>query len=141
MLDGKGLLFVGHSNAGKSTIANMLKGQATILCDDRMIIRRWPEGFKIHGTWSHGDVSDVAADTAPLQAILFLKQNRINRLIAIDHKQEIIKRLLACVIRPLGTADWWQSMLALVDRMAWDIPCYYLHFNKDGGVTDLLRHL
>ncbi|MFH1414195.1 MAG: radical SAM protein [Candidatus Omnitrophota bacterium] len=38
--NGEGLLFVGHSEAGKSTMAKMLKGKAEILCDDRIIIRR-----------------------------------------------------------------------------------------------------
>ena len=28
------------------------------LCDDRNIVRRWPDGFRVHGTWSHGDVPD-----------------------------------------------------------------------------------
>ncbi|MBN1255264.1 MAG: hypothetical protein JXA50_08330 [Deltaproteobacteria bacterium] len=141
VLNGKGLLFVGHSSAGKSTMAMMLKDQAKILCDDRMIVRRWPDGFKIHGTWSHGDVSDVAADSAPLKAILFLKQDRENQLIPIDHKQEINRRLLACLIKPLVTAEWWERMLVLIDTMAQEVPCYSLHFNKDGDVIDLLRHL
>jgi hypothetical protein len=141
VLDGKGLLFVGHSDAGKSTMVMMLKDKAKILCDDRIIVRRWPKGFKIHGTWSHGDVPDVSADSAPLKAILFLKQDRENRLIPIDRKQEIITRLLACLIKPLVTADWWEKMLALVSTMAHEVPCYTLHFNKDGGVIDLLRHL
>jgi hypothetical protein len=141
VLDGKGILFVGHSDAGKSTMVMMLQDKAKVLCDDRIIVRRWPEGFKIHGTWSHGDVPDVSADSAPLKAILFLKQARENRLIPIDHKQEIITRLLACLIKPLSTADWWEKMLALVDQMAREVPCYSLHFTKDGGVIDLLRHL
>jgi len=141
VLDGKGLLFVGHSSAGKSTMAMMLKDQAKILCDDRMIVRRWPDGFKIHGTWSHGDVSDVAADSAPLKAILFLKQDRENRLIHMDHTQDIIKILLACLIKPLVTADWWEKMLALMNTMAHEVPCHTLHFNKDRKVIDLLRHL
>jgi hypothetical protein len=141
VLDGKGILFVGHSDAGKSTMVMMLQDKAKVLCDDRIIVRRWPEGFKIHGTWSHGDVPDVSADAAPLKAILFLKQDRENRLIPIDHKQEIITRLLACLIKPLSTADWWEEMLALADQMAREVPCYSLHFTKDGGVIDLLRHL
>lgn len=141
VLDGEGLLFVGHSNAGKSTMAMMLKDQAKILCDDRMIVRRWPDGFKIHGTWSHGDVSDVAADSAPLKAILFLKQDRENRLIHMEYTQDIIKILLACLIKPLVTADWWEKMLSLINTMVHEVPCYTLHFNKDREVIDLLRHL
>jgi len=141
VLDGKGLLFVGHSDAGKSTMVMMLQDKAKVLCDDRIIVRRWPKGFKIHGTWSHGDIPDVSADAAPLKAILFLRQDRENRLIPIDHKQEIIGMLLACLIKPFGTADWWEKMLALVDQMAHEVPCYFLHFDKDGGVIDLLGHL
>jgi len=142
VLDGKGFLFVGHSDAGKSTMVMMLQDKAKVLCDDRIIVRRWPKGFKIHGTWSHGDVPDVSADSAPLKAILFLRQDRENRLIPIDHTQEIIGMLLACLIKPLGTADWWEKMLNLVDQMAHEVPCYSLHFTKkDGGVIDLLRHL
>jgi hypothetical protein len=141
VLDGKGILFVGHSDAGKSTMVMMLQDKAKVLCDDRIIVRRWPEGFKIHGTWSHGDVPDVSADSAPLRAILFLRQDRENRLITIDRKQEIITGLLACLIKPLSTADWWEEMLALVDQMVREVPCYSLHFTKDGGIIDLLRHL
>ncbi|MCK4859407.1 MAG: radical SAM protein [Candidatus Omnitrophica bacterium] len=37
--EGKGLLFIGHSDADKSTMATMLKGKAEILCDDRMNVR------------------------------------------------------------------------------------------------------
>jgi hypothetical protein len=141
VLDSKGILFVGHSDAGKSTIVQMLRDRAKILCDDRIIVRRWPKGFKIHGTWSHGDVPDVSADASPLRAILFLKQDRENRLIALDHMQEIIRGLLACLIKPLVTADWWERMFALVDKMADKVPCYYLHFTKNGDVIDLLMHL
>jgi hypothetical protein len=141
VLDGKGLLFVGHSNAGKSTMVMMLKDQAKVLCDDRMIVRRWPEGFKIHGTWSHGDVPDVSAGSIPLRAILFLRQDEENHLMPIDHKQEINRRLLACLIKPLVTADWWERMLVLIDTLAQEVPCYSLHFNKDGRVIDLLRYL
>jgi len=141
VLDDKGILFVGHSDAGKSTMVMMLQDKAKVLCDDRIVVRRWPNGFKIHGTWSHGDVPDVSADYAPLKAILFLKQDRVNRLIPIDRKQEISRRLLACLIKPLGTADWWEKMLDLVDQMAREVPCYSLRFTKDGGVIDLLRRL
>jgi len=140
-LDGKGFLFVGHSGAGKTTIVNMMKPMAEVLCDDRIIVRRWPDGFRAHGNWSHGDVEDVSAGSAPLKAILFLEQAQENRLISIDEKQEIIRRLLACLIKPLVTADWWDRMLTLVATMAREVPCYSLRFDKGGGAVTLLRDL
>lgn len=141
VLDSQGLLFVGHSGAGKSTIATMLKNKAEILCDDRIIVREWQDGFRIHGTWSHGDVSELSPGSAPLKAILFLEQDKQNRLSQIDRKQEVARRLLACLVRPLITADWWDRMLSLVDMMTREIPCYILHFNKSGEVVDVLQEL
>ena len=75
ILYGKGVLFVGHSEAGKSTTMSMLKDEGEILCDDRIIVRRWPEGFRIHGTWSHGDVPEVSNSTARLHAIFLLEKS------------------------------------------------------------------
>ena len=141
ILEGKGLLFMGHSDAGKSTIVTMLKEKAEILCDDRMIVRRHPEGFMVHGTWSHGDIPEVSPHSAPLNAILFLEKDTDNHLEAINDRRKIIRGLLACLIKPLGTADWWDKMLSLERDIAREIPCYSLHFDKSGKVADLLTGL
>jgi MoaA/NifB/PqqE/SkfB family radical SAM enzyme len=141
ILEDKGLLFVGHSDAGKSTMAMMLKEKAEILCDDRIIVRERPEGFRIYGTWSHGDVAEVSANSAPLQAMLFLEQAKQNRLIPIDDKRQRFKKLLPYLIKPLETRDWWDRMLSLVQRIAHEAPCYSLQFDKSGGVIELLRKL
>ena len=139
ILEGNGLIFAGHSEAGKSTIVTMLKNKAEILCDDRMIVRRWENGFRIHGNWSHGDVPEVSSNSAPLRAIMFLEQESKNRLIPLDDKKEVIKKLLACLIRPLVTADWWEKMLTLAGKMANEVPCYTLQFDRSGGVVNLLE--
>ncbi len=139
LMEGQGLLFVGHSEAGKSTIVTMLKDEAEILCDDRMIVRRWPQGFMIHGTWSHGDVPDVSASSAPLNAVMFLEQAKENRLIPIEDRKEINRRLLACLVRPLETSEWWDKMLCLVEAIGRETPCYSLRFDKSGDVVDILR--
>jgi MoaA/NifB/PqqE/SkfB family radical SAM enzyme len=141
ILDNKGLLFVGHSDAGKSTIATLLKGKAEILCDDRMIVRQQPKGFRIYGTWSHGDVAEVSENSAPLRALLFLEQADRNYLIPIEGKQQRFKKLLPYLIKPLETKDWWEKMLLLAERIACDIPCYRLEFDKSGGVIEILRGL
>lgn len=66
VLDGKGFMFVGHSEAGKSTMIKMLTGKAKILCDDRNIIRKTTQGFRVYGTWHHGEIPTVSPDSAPL---------------------------------------------------------------------------
>lgn len=140
-LGGRGLLFAGHSGAGKSTIARLLKDKAELLCDDRMIIRRHKEGFKIYGTWSHGNVPDVSSQPVSLKAIFFLRKSRGNHIIPIADKKEITKRLLLFLVRPFVTVDWWQKTLSLMESVSEKVPCYVLEFDKSKKVADLLERL
>jgi MoaA/NifB/PqqE/SkfB family radical SAM enzyme len=141
LVDGKGLLFVGHSEAGKSTMIKMLRGQGEILCDDRIVVRRWPEGFHIHGTWSHGELPDVSPAGGPLGAILFLEKAEANELIPITERRELLAGVLGHVVRPLATAEWWGKTLALAGQIAAEVPVYRLRFDLSGGVVDLLKQL
>jgi len=141
IVDGKGLLFVGHSEAGKSTMLKMLRGQGEILCDDRIIVRRWPEGFRIHGTWSHGELPDVSPAGAPLRAILFLEKADGNELLPIADRRERLAGVLGHVVKPLATADWWEKTLALAGKIAAEVPAYRLRFDRSGGVVDVLKQL
>ena len=75
IVDGQGLLFVGHSGAGKTTAVRLLQDQAEILCDDRNIVRRSGDHFDVYGTWSQYKLPVVSAASAPLAAILFLHQS------------------------------------------------------------------
>lgn len=141
IFEGKGLLFVGHSDAGKSTMVKMLLDKAEILCDDRIIMRKVPEGFRIYGTWSHGEVSDLSPNSTILRAMLFLEKAEENRIIPLDDKNELAQRLLACLIKPLVSVDWWEKTFPLVEEMIRKVPCYVLKFDKSGQVVDLLRSI
>ncbi len=139
VMDGQGLLFVGHSGAGKSTTLKMLRGSGEILCDDRVILRRWTEGFKIHGTWSHGELPDVSPTSAPLRALLFLEKANVNELIPIVDKKERFHRVLAYVVKPLVDASWWEKILPLAERIAAEVPIYRLRFDKSGQLREVLQ--
>ena len=119
----------------------MLKGKAEILCDDRIIVREGPEGIKMYGTWSHGDVAEVSANSAPLKAMLFLEQAELNRLTPIEDKRQRFKKLLPYLIKPFETRDWWHRMLFLIQRIATEVPCYSLEFERSGDVIELLTSL
>jgi MoaA/NifB/PqqE/SkfB family radical SAM enzyme len=141
ILNGQGLLFVGHSDSGKSTTVTMLKGRAEILCDDRNIARRWDDGWRVHGTWSHGDVSDVSAASGPLRAVLFLHQDSRNEIAPLTDRMEIWKRLLATLIKPMVTAEWWHKELDVLERLVSEVPCYTMHFDKSGAIVAELATL
>ncbi|MCX6841660.1 MAG: radical SAM protein [candidate division WOR-3 bacterium] len=170
VINGAGMLFVGHSDAGKSTITRLLiqhchsfalchpersegsscfaqdrsehseespasndetlrtaqgdRGAVEILCDDRNIVRRMDDGWRVYGTWSHGDVPLVSANDAPLRAICFIEKANENTLTPLTDRKKITRRLLACVIKPFVTADWWTKTLDLIAQMVGEVPCY-----------------
>jgi hypothetical protein len=136
---GQGLLFVGHSEAGKSTMVTMLQEEGEILCDDRIIVRRWPEGLRIHGTWSHGTVPLVSASSAPLRAIFFIEKSTENRIIPLDDRREVARRLPLFVVRPVITRDWWERTLALVQTIVSETPAYRLLSDKSGRIREVIR--
>jgi MoaA/NifB/PqqE/SkfB family radical SAM enzyme len=145
IVNGAGMLFVGHSEAGKSTTMTLLKkagsesgADVEVLCDDRNIIRRWPDGWRVHGTWFHGSVPEVSPSSAPLGGVFFLIQDSVNKLIKLDNKFEIASKLLETMITGLKTPDWWQKEMAVIDKMVHEIDFYQMHFDKSGDIARLL---
>ena len=141
IVDGRGLLFVGHSEAGKSTMMTMLASEGEALCDDRNIVRIWDDDVRVHGCWSHGEVPVVSAASAPLAAVLFLRKAATNHIAPLVASEEILGHLLPCVIKPLVTADWWERTLDVVEHIVRDVPCYVVEFDRSGAVVPLLRDL
>jgi len=144
-IDGQGLLFVGHSEAGKSTTMGLVRRElgerVEILCDDRNVVRRWPDGFRLHGTWSHGDLPDVSSTAAPLRAILFLEQHERNEVVPIADRREIRHRLLATLVRPMVTADWWHKEMDVIEQVVAEVPCYTMRFDTSGAIVAELEGL
>lgn len=141
VLNGKGFLFVGHSGAGKSTISKLLQDRVRLLCDDRNIVRRWIDGFKVHGTWSHGEVPVVSSESAPLAAIIFLTKSQENTISPVQDRKIITQRLLTYLIKPLVTADWWEKEFDLIEQMAREVRCYDVEFDKSGKIVDSILSL
>ena len=113
--------------------------QVEILCDDRNVVRRGDDGWRVFGTWSHGDVPVVSGKDAPLRAICFIEKANENTLTPLTDRKEILRRLLSCVIRPFVTADWWNKTLDLMERMSGETPCYVMRFDKSGEIVDKIK--
>jgi len=141
ILDHQGLVFVGHSEAGKTTMVSMLQGESAILCDDRVIVRSWPDGLRVYGTWSHGDFSQVSSASAPLRRMFFLHQDQANFLVPIEDWKTVFKELLLFVVKPFVTGDWWEKTLSILAKIAKQVPAYYLHFDRSGRVLNVLRKI
>ena len=150
LLNGMALLFIGHSTAGKSTIVTMLKeasqngriAQTTeILCDDRNVVRKWDDGWRVHGTWSHGSVSEVSPSSGLLKAVLFLRQEKENRLVPLKDPMDIYGKLLSTTIKALTTREWWQKEMDLLAELIREIPFYTVNFDLSGDIVDSLAKL
>jgi MoaA/NifB/PqqE/SkfB family radical SAM enzyme len=159
VIDGKGLLFVGHSEAGKTTTVRMLTQyghsaqdggtyaddsatsdiEVEILCDDRNIVRWVKDEFRVYGTWSHGESPLVSPADAPLHAFLFLRKSEQNRITQLTDRQEITRRLLACLIKPFVTRDWWDKTLNVIEMLVRNVPCYEMEFDKSGAIVAQLQ--
>ncbi len=134
----KGYLFVGHSDAGKTTLVKIFRHHALILNDDRIIVRKEDGKFYLYGTPWHGDLSLVAPDRVPLKAILFLnqaKENRVERTETLD----AFKRLYGCTIKSLVTKRWAKNTLDICQDLSREVPCYHLYFDKTEGVISTIE--
>jgi len=140
-MDGHGLVFAGPSEAGKSTIVKLIGERAKVLCDDRVVIRGGDDGFRVHGTWSHGEIDRVSPGSAPLRAVFFLRQAAANRLNRVVDARAILRDFLPRLVRPLVSADWWEKALELAGAIVRDVPFYDLSFDKSGAAVDVLEKL
>ena len=141
VVDGHGLVFAGPSEAGKSTVVKLIGGRGEVLCDDRVVVRRGPGGFRVHGTWNHGEIPVVSPASAPLRAVFFLRQAKDNRLDRVGDPKAVLADFLPRLVRPLLSADWWERVLAVAGEVVREVPFYDLSFDKSGRVVGVLEDL
>jgi hypothetical protein len=118
-----------------------LEGRAEVLCDDRNILMYRDGLATVHGTWSHGEVPVVSSSSAPLHAVLFLRQAPENRLVPMEDRLATTGELASYMVKPLVTADWWEKSLAVIDAIVAGVPCYEMRFDRSGGIVPLLEEL
>ena len=135
---GRGYLFAGNSTHGKSTMAGIWREEATILNDDRIVLR-WREGrFWMYGTPWHGDYSGVSPRGVPLEKVFFLRHAGENEL---RHQEgtAAASKLLTRSFLPLWDAEGMAFSLDFCARVAGAVPCYELGFVPDQDVIDFVR--
>jgi hypothetical protein len=137
--DGSACLFAGQSGAGKSTIARFWhEAGATILSDDRLVLRVKEGRVWMYGTPWHGEEAFASPASAPLSRIFFLHQGPANA-VRRTRGADTLARLFGCSFPPFydkAGMDFTLEMLAgVIDR----VPCAELSFVPDATVVDFVR--
>jgi hypothetical protein len=136
---GRGLVFSGVSGAGKSTLARCWHGAgATMLSDDRIVIREFDGRFHFWGTPWHGDALISLPASAPLEKLFFLEHAAHNQLRTLSPSEAALKILLRC-FPTFYDRDGMANTLELISRLVAAIPCFALGFVPDERVVAFIR--
>lgn len=142
-LDGKGLIFLGKSGAGKSTIARLWhkNSKAMVLNDDRIIVRRSNGRFFIHGSLWHGEFSDYLKsriESAPLEKLFFIHHSLKNKVKRISEKEAF--NLFYPALFP---TFWDKDSLENIISFVWDlikvVPSYSLGLVNNKRVIEFVK--
>jgi hypothetical protein len=137
--EGEGILFIGESGAGKSTMANLWNADEgiEILSDDRIIVRKSGGDFRIYGTPWHGEAQFVSPRGVNLKKMFFLRHAEQNEILALNGV-ESVQQLLKCSFPPFWDAKGMNFALDLFSELATAVPCYELDFKPDKSVIDFI---
>jgi hypothetical protein len=59
----------------------------------------------------------------------------------LTDRKEIWRRLLATLIKPMVTAEWWQKELDVLEQIVKEVRCYTMKFDKSGKIVSELVKL
>jgi hypothetical protein len=133
--DGEGYLFTGVSGKGKSTMANLWDASgATVIHDDRLIIRKKGDGYRMFNTPVYDN--DCPLD-APLSKIFVIDHGSDNRMIPLKEAASVSQIMANCI------QHTWDSriignLVASVSEMSGKVPSYKLLFRPGKSVINYI---
>lgn len=133
-----GYIFAGVSGAGKSTISSLIARncpEATILSDDRAIVRKIGGRFCVFGSPWAGTAGLAENRGAPLKGILLLEQANENR-VKKQPGAQALPGLVKTVSVPWYDKDVAPSILDTLGAAIESVPAGVFHFKRDRGAFD-----
>ena len=137
---GRGIVFIGHSGAGKSTQVGLWMKEPSVIAmnDDRIAVRTDASGSACYGTPWGGTAGVARNHGAPLTALIALEQaaeDSIER-VAPDHAA---RTLASRTFLPYWDARLMARALANLDSLLAAVPVYRLRCRPHREVVSLVR--
>ncbi len=135
--DGRAYIFMGHSGAGKSTVASLSPVGAP-LTDEISLLRCDAAGWRAHGTPFWGEFRSGDRNChLPIAGVYALVQAEENRLEQLSPR-EALRALLANVLFFSGDQAACQQLLGILSSCAEELPFHRLHFKRDASFWEVL---
>jgi hypothetical protein len=135
------LLFCGKSGAGKTTMARLWRSHrqaASILSDDRILIRNKRGMAWAFGTPWHGSGKFASPAGRQLTAIFFLGHSQRTRIEPL-RQPTAAAELFARSFSPPWESETIGRVLEQCERIVSSVPCYKLAFHPDRFVIDAIE--
>lgn len=137
IVDDGAFVFVGHSGAGKSTMASIAEAAgARVPTDDRTIITLVEGAAMAWGTPWHGSLVRKSPEGAPLRGLYLLRQadeDRVEWLEGSRAVKELFVRLIQPRLDALEVGETLRLLEGVVERM----PVGILHFRPTRAAFEL----
>jgi hypothetical protein len=135
-----GYLFVGHSEAGKTTSARLWQKQreAELLSDDRVIVRERGGKFWMYGTPWHGEEEISSPLKVQLTHIFILRHGHSNEIAPLK-KAEAAAELFSRSFPTFYDPEGLEFTLEFLGRLTEAVPCAELSFVPDERVIGFVR--
>lgn len=138
---GYGYLFLGNSGHGKSTIARLWsENQATVLNDDRIIVREKNGELLMYGTPWAGDFKELSSKGLPIRKLFFLRHGEKNSVVPKNNAEAVLMLLIRC-FPPIWDKKGMDYTMGLCHRIVQNIPCYEFSFEPDRKTLDFVRNI
>jgi len=137
IVDDGAYVFVGHSTAGKSTMAAIAEAAgAKIPTDDRTILTCSEDVPMAWGTPWHGSLVRKSPDGAPIRSVYLLQKSTENRCEPLEPARAV-KELFVRLIQPRLHAAEVRQTLAVLEAIVERVPVAVLHFQPTQAAFEL----